>query len=76
MQSQSFFYRQRIIRINFDFRKIVRKNICDATFKACKVANSVINSATFFIAKNVKIFRSIINFNKSIYFIESYSQRF
>ena len=48
MQSQCFFYRQRIIRINFDFCKIVRNNICDATFYTYKISNFVVNSVIFF----------------------------
>ena len=51
MQSHYFFYRQRIKKINFDFCKIVRKNISDATFWTDKIPNSVITSVIFFTAK-------------------------
>ena len=46
-QSQCLFYKQGIIRINFDFHKIVRKNVCDTAFKTYKTFNSVVNSVKF-----------------------------
>ena len=76
MQSQSFYYRQRMIRINFDFCRIVRKNKCDTTFHAYKISNSVVNSIIFFSAKQCSISSSIINSYNSVYFIESNLQRF
>ena len=39
------------IRINFDFRKITRKNICNTTFLTYKISNSVENSDIFFRTK-------------------------
>ena len=51
MQSHYFFYRQRTKKINFDFCKIVRKNISDATFWTDKIPNSAITSVIFFTAK-------------------------
>ena len=54
MRSQSYYYRQRIIRINFDFCKIVRKNKCDTTFQASKISNSVVNHIIFLVPNNVQ----------------------
>ena len=51
MQGHYFFYRKRIKKINFDFCKIVRKNISDATFWTDKIPNSAITSVIFFTAK-------------------------
>ena len=42
MQNQSFFYRQKIIRTNFDFRKIVKK------YMLCYFLNLQDNSVIFF----------------------------
>ena len=76
MPSQYFFYRQKIIRINFGFCKRVRKNICAPTFKTYKISNFDVNSIIFFRANLCQISSSIINIHKSIYFIESNTQRF
>ena len=51
MKSDYFFYRQRIIKINFDYHKIVRKNKCDTAFQAYKISNSVANRVIFFSTK-------------------------
>ena len=44
MQSQYVFYRQRMVRINFYFRIIVTKNVCDTTFSTYEISNSILKS--------------------------------
>ena len=39
-----FSYRQRIIRINFDFRVTMRKSMCDIIFLIYKKSNFIVNS--------------------------------
>ena len=53
MQCQYFFYRQRIIRINFDFSVIVRKNIYDTIFYSYEAYNSIVNGITSLINPSI-----------------------
>ena len=41
-QGQSFLYRYRLIRVNFDFHKIMRKHLCVTSFQTYKIYNSVV----------------------------------
>ena len=49
------YYNIAIIRINFDFVEIVRKNVCGTNFLAYKIYNSAINSTIFFRTKTLII---------------------
>ena len=50
---------QRIIKINLEFSKIVRTNVCDNTFLTFQISNSIVNSIIFLGSNNTKYLQSV-----------------
>ena len=60
MQSQSFFYKQKILRTDFVFHKLVRKMYVMPLFRFFKIYNFVAKSVILFIAReSIKILHEI-----------------